>query len=144
MPHWIIAQDAEPELREMHRRHYSRRVYADGRQPAKFIGPGEYICLTLPRRTALFVWRNFHDDSGQWGICCSIFRNESRILSSDLIREADAVADCCWPGQRHYTYVCPEKIRSSNPGACFLHAGWHRAGKTKGGLVILARCPGGG
>ena len=141
MPQWIIGQDGERELREMYNRHYSRRVYADGRQPVKFTGPGEHICLTTPLRDALFVWRNFHDDSGQWGICCAIFRNESQVLSSNLIREADAVADCCWPSQRHYTYIRAAAVKSRNPGWCFICAGWHRAGVTKGGLVVLARCP---
>jgi hypothetical protein len=142
VPHWIIGQDGEPELRAMYDRHYSSYVYKDGRKPVKFVGPGEHIVLTTPTRTAIFVWRRFRDDSAQWGVNCSVFRNESSpIRSSDLIREADAIADRCWPGLRHYTYVRPEAVTSRNPGWCFLCAGWHRVGKTKGGLVILARCP---
>jgi hypothetical protein len=141
VPHWIVGQDAEPELREMHCLHYSKYHYKDGRTPQKFVGPGEYIVLTTPTRTALFVWRKFRDDSGQWGINCSIFRNQSGIRSSDLIGEADAIADFCWPGARHYTYVRASAVKSRNPGWCFICAGWHRVGTTKSGLVILARCP---
>lgn len=141
MPHWIIGQDGEVELRAMYDRHYSCYVYKDGRKPAKFVGPGEHLVLTRPTRTALFVWRRFKDDSGQWGVNCSVFRNESCIRSSDLIREADAIADFAWPGQRHYTYVRAEAVKSRNPGWCFICAGWHKVGKTKSGLVILARCP---
>jgi len=54
---------------------------------------GIYYEALKEGRKALFVWRKFEDDSGQKGINCSIFRNESDILSSDLIREADAIVD---------------------------------------------------
>ena len=139
MAHWIVGQDAEPELRAMYERHYSCHKYADGRRPKKFVGPGEHIVLTTPKRNALFVWRMFIDKSGQKGVNCAVFRNESPVLSSDLIREADAIADFCWPGQRHYTYVRASAVASRNPGYCFLCAGWNRCGFTKGGLLILER-----
>ena len=138
-PEWIIAQDGETELRKLYDRHYSRRHYRDGREPRKFCGPGEIIVLTTPSRDALFVWRKFIDDSGQKGINCAVFLNESRTLSSHLIRQADAIADFCWPGERHYTYVRAEAIQSRNPGWCFICAGWKRCGITKGNLVILEK-----
>jgi len=138
-PLWIIAQDGEPELKALYDRHYSARHYKDGRRCTRFAGPGETIVLTTPRRDALWVWRRFRDASGQIGINCSVFRNESGIRSSDLIREADAVADFCWPGERHYTYVSPSAVRSKNPGYCYLCAGWVRCGYTKAGLHILER-----
>lgn len=142
VPHWIVGQDGETELLALYERHYSCYQYKDGRERKQFAGPGEIVVLTTPDRNALFVWRKFKDDSGQWGVNCAVFRNEgSGILSSDLIREADAIADFCWPGQRHYTYVRAEAVASRNPGYCFRCAGWHYVGKTKGGLVILARCP---
>ena len=62
-----------------------------------------------------------------------------------VIREADALADERWPQEaRHYTYVAPQRVRSTNPGYCFQQAGWRRCGLTKGGhgrdqLVILER-----
>jgi len=139
MAHWILAQDGEIELKRLYERHYSSRKYKDGRKPKKFVGPGQYICLTLPNREALFVWRKFIDDSGQTGINCAVFRNEGELLSSDLIREADAIADFCWLGERHYTYVRQEAVKSRNPGWCFLCAGWKRSGFTKNGLLILSR-----
>ena len=139
MASWIIGQDGEPELRALYDRHYSSYKYRDGRKPKKFVGPGEYIALTLPNRTALFVWRKFRDGSGQSGVNCSVFRNESPHLSSDLIREADAIADYCWPRERHYTYVRAAAVKSKNPGWCFICAGWKRQGYTKGNLVILSK-----
>ena len=138
MAYWIIAQDGEPELYEMYRRHYSG---SKNKSPKirQFVGPGEHIVLTLPKRDALFVWRKFINDGGQKGINCAVFRNESEILSSDLIREADAIADFAWPGERHYTYVRAEAVRSRNPGWCYICAGWSRCGVTKAGLLIFER-----
>lgn len=145
-PHWIVGQDGEAELVAIYERHYSCRRYADGRRRRKFVGPGECIVLTTPCRNALFVWRRFIDDcidprtgERQNGVCCAVFRNETRILSSLLIRQADAIADYCWPGKRHYTYVRPEAVASRNPGWCFICAGWKRCGSTKSGLTVFER-----
>ncbi len=91
--------------------------------------------------TALFVWRKFIDDSGQQGVNCAVFRNEGPVLSSTLILEAEQLAWGRWPGERLYTYVAPQSIRSTNPGCCFKAAGWRRCGQTKGGLVILEKQP---
>ena len=140
-PKWILAQDGEPELRELYNRHYSCYRYKDGRKPKLFAGPGEKIVLTTPKRGALFVWKKWKDPSEQSGIYCAVFRNESKYLSSDLVREADAIADFCWPGERHYTYVWPAAVKSRNPGWCFICAGWQRCGYSKSGKLILERQP---
>lgn len=117
---WTQVRDGNDTVRQVFDRHYSRQRYRDGRQPKLFVGPGEKLVLMSPSARA-------------------VFRNEGKVLSSSLIRAADAIADRRWPAQRHYTYVDARKIRSSNPGWCFLCAGWRRAGRTKGGLVILER-----
>ena len=89
---------------------------------------------------AMFVWRKFKDDSGECGINCAVFRNESQHRSSELIRQADAIADCLWSDSRHYTYVRAEAVASTNPGFCFLAAGWRRLKRRTGsGLMILER-----
>jgi len=137
---WIRIRDAHPTARRLFERHYSYRPYADGRKPLKFVGPGEYIALVTPEADALFVWRKFISGDGQQGVNCSVFRNESRFLSSDLIIEASYIAWQKWPGERLYTYVNPRKIQSTNPGYCFIMAGWHRCGITKvNELVILEK-----
>jgi hypothetical protein len=137
---WIRIRDANPTARGLFVRHYSYRPYADGRRPLKFVGPGEYIALVTPEADALFVWRKFISGDGQQGVNCSVFRNESRFLSSDLITEASCIAWEKWPGERLYTYVNPRKIQSTNPGYCFLMAGWRRCGITKvNKLVILEK-----
>lgn len=139
---WVETKDADPDARALQRRHYSRRVYADGRDPKKFVGPGENIVLITPECDALFVWRKFIDDAipPQTGVNCAIFRNESSMLSSALILEAEVFAGNKWPGERLYTYVNASKVRRKrDPGRCFLRAGWRRCGTTKGGLVILEK-----
>jgi hypothetical protein len=139
MPYWWLTKDGDDYARELFGRHYSRYHYRDGRKPKLFCGPGEKLVLRTWECNALFVWRKFIDASGQTGVNCAVFRNESEIKSSVLIRQADAIADCIWSGERHYTYVNAEKIRSTNPGCCFKMAGWRECGRTKGGLIIFER-----
>jgi hypothetical protein len=62
--------------------------------------------------------------------------NSSQATLSDRLMPSLII---CWPGERHYTFIDAEKVRSTNPGFCFLAAGWKRAGRTKKGLIILER-----
>lgn len=140
-PVWWMTKDGDRNCLALYERHYSAYRYKDGRVRSQFIGPGEKVVLRTRNADALFGWRKFIDDSGQTGINCAVFRNEGPILSSELIRQADAIADAIWPDSRHYTYVAATKIRSSNPGYCFIRAGWNRCGLTRSGLIILERLP---
>ena len=140
-PQWFLTKDGDATLLALYERHYSAYQYKDGRIRKLFCGPGEKIVLRTRAGDAGFVWRNFIDDSGQDGINCAFFRNESTIKSSDLIRQADAIADHIWPCRRHYTYVNPQKVRSVNPGYCFSCAGWNKSGTTKGGLLVMEFTP---
>ena len=136
---WWITQDGDEYCRELYERHYSCYHYRDGRTPKWFVGPGEHVVLRTYKADALFVWRfSKFPMSGQTGVNCAVFRNESKKQSSDLIRQADAVANFLWPHQRRYTFVNAKKIRSINPGYCFKRAGWSTVGKTQKGLIILA------
>lgn len=134
---WIPIKDGNASARFLFDRHYSRRHYADGRQPKLFVGPGEKMVLTTHCARGLFVWRKFISGDGQQGVNCAVFRNETDALSSDLIKEADRLADQRWPGERHYTYVNARKIKSTNPGYCFIQAGWRRCGITKHNKLII-------
>jgi len=139
-PVWWLTKDGDSACLAMYERHYSAYRYRDGRKRKLFCGPGEKIVLRTYQGDACFVWRKFKDASGQQGINCAVFRNESKYRSSDLIRQADAIADFCWPGERHYTYVNAERVKSINPGCCFKLAGWRVCGRTKvNGLLILER-----
>jgi hypothetical protein len=135
--YWRGTKDGDIDGMRLYKNHYSARHYKDGREQKLFCGPGEKMVLLTDKKDALFVWRKFIDKSGQKGINCSIFRNESDFLSSDLIKEAMKIARRRWPGERFYTYINSKKILSTNPGYCFKKAGWNYCGMTKGGLVIL-------
>lgn len=141
-PLWWITKDGDRSCLAMYRRHYSAYEYRDGRRVSQFVGPGTPIVLRTSDARAIFVWRQYIDDTipKQEGIECSVFRNEGPHLSSELIRQADAIADFCWPGERHYTKINPEKIRSNNPGFCFRMAGWNKCKyRTQNGLLIFER-----
>jgi hypothetical protein len=138
-PLWYLSKDGDKDCLALYEKHYSAYQYRDGRTRKLFVGPGEKVVLRTLRADAMFVWRKFIDDSGQQGINCAVFRNESAHQSSTLIRQADAIADCIWLDSRHYTYVNAERVSSKNPGYCFQRAGWRRCGRTKGGLLIMER-----
>jgi hypothetical protein len=84
------------------------------------------------------------DPAGGRRFRCSIFRNESMVLSSVLIREATERTYAYW--RRHYgglptvpltTEVDPGRVlRKRDPGRCFIRAGWRRV-DVRRGLVIL-------
>ena len=135
---WIAIKDGDPRAFALMKRHYSYQPYKDGRRndwsnPNRFLfcGPGEKLVLMTADCLALFVWRKFRDDSGQIGINCAVFHNESGYLSSELILQAEELAWRKWPGERLYTYVNADKILSRNPGYCYKKAGWNFCGITK-------------
>lgn len=136
---WWLTKDGDLDCLDLYERHYSAYRYKDGRRRKLFVGPGEKVVLRTEQGDACFVWRKFKDDSGQTGINCAVFRNESKYKSSLLIQQADAIADCLWPNSRHYTYVNPQKVASVNPGFCFIKAGWNKCGVSKRGLLILEK-----
>jgi len=92
---------------------------------------------------ALFIWRKqLWRSDGQQGIECAVFRNEGSERSSSLILEAEALAWARWPDERLFTYVQPNAIRSSNPGYCFLQAGWQRLRQVSNrGARLLEKLP---
>lgn len=138
--YWYPIRDGDPRGRAMLNAHYSARRYKNKR-PRLFVGPGEKLVLMTASSDAMFIWRKFISDDGQTGINCAAFRNESAVLSSVLIHEAMQLAWQRWPGERLYTYINPRRVRSTNPGYCFLQAGWSRCGQTRGGLLILEVFP---
>lgn len=82
--------------------------------------------------------------NGLDGWTCTIFRNESPLLSSWLIVEAEAAliargVDCGPDG--FITYVWDSRIRSTNPGACFKRAGWRTTGRSADGPKTLLQKP---
>lgn len=144
---WMHMLDGDPSCRAIFDRHYSRYVYADGRRPKLFVGPGEKLVLMQADGQALCVWRKFISGDGQQGVNCAIYRNESQRKASDMLMDAMKIAWARWPGERLYTYVNPRKVQwtmeRGRPvwGFCFYKAGWRFVGLTKQGLHILDRVP---
>ena len=149
MSHWSLTHRADPQAFELYKRHYSAEKNFAFRRPGNFnfVGPGFNMVLLTENAQALFVWvkNNMERFDKQVGVCCTIFRNETAdpyILSSELIREADALADARWPGERHFTYVnaprtSRRRSRHSPPGKCFVAADWRPCGLNKSGKLML-------
>jgi hypothetical protein len=100
---WLPALDGDARALGLMKRHYSWRDYRDRRPHRLFVGPGEKMVLLSRDCRALFVWRRFIDKSGQQGVNCAVFRNEGEALSSQLIRQAVALAWHRWPALRKRT-----------------------------------------
>lgn len=128
-PNWYRVSRVNREAASLYRRHYTHptgRVWG-GTNSYHFVGPGEAIVLITRMSNALFVWRKerYRIDS-EVGVNCAVFRNEGPKLSSLLVREACSVAWTRWPGERLFTFVNSQRIKSSNPGYCFKKAGWRQ------------------
>jgi hypothetical protein len=118
-------------------KHYSRQSIGAN----QFMPPGKTIVLRSSEGDVVFgwLWQQKRDD-GQAGYNCSIFRNESPRLSSDIILEAESKAVAEWGKNRGFTYVNPESIKNKrNPGYCFKVAGWKFVKETASGLHLLEK-----
>lgn len=101
--------------------------------------PGETLVLLSKTKDAIFGWWRPHPRSGitalngRDGWTCTIFRNESHRLSSDMILAAERMlflwATSFGPDGL-LTYVWDKKIESSNPGYCFKKAGYKLIGRS--------------
>lgn len=130
---WERVTKFDPRTAALADRHYSRRTVGS----PQFMPPGQTIVLYLP--DAVFGWWRPDPSSGIVamnkldGWTCTIFRNESGFLSSELILDAERAlvgyADDCGPDGM-LTYVWDSKIASSNPGYCFKRAGWRKRGRS--------------
>jgi hypothetical protein len=143
---WIRVNKFNKIAASLADRHYSRRKIGS----PQFMPPGETVILLTRCGRAVFGWWRPHPKSGimamnkRDGWTCTIFRNESNHLSSGLILEAEeqlrASGVTCGPDGM-MTYVFDKRIRSTNPGACFKHAGWARVGRSADNRKTLLRKP---
>jgi hypothetical protein len=147
--YWYSVRDGDLRALGLYQRHYSAKKSRAGYtitpigNRARFVGNGEHIVLLTADCSSLFAWRHqsFRNDD-QTGIECTVFRKEGAGLASDMIREAVALAWQRWPGARLFTFIDSREIKSTNPGYCFIKAGWRRLRKrTKRGLHILELLP---
>ena len=131
---WEKTIKFDPDAARLADRHYSRRTPGS----PQFMPPGQTLILINPERSAVFGWWRPHPDAGIVpmngldGWTCTIFRNESETLSSILILDAETFlreSYNCGPDGM-LTYVWDAKVKSTNPGACFKHAGWTVKGRS--------------
>lgn len=105
-------------------RHYSRRT--PGASCFTPAGKALVLVTACGRATWATSWTQFPDDGlDAWR--CTLFRNEGAGLSSGLILAAMALTAELWgeaPPDGWVTWIQTNKVRSTNPGYCFLKAGW--------------------
>lgn len=142
---WALSWSTDPRARALADRHYNRQKPGTRR----FVPPGRCLVLVSLSGDAFWVtsWPFAeyvrHAWAGAW--VCSAFRNEGKILSSHLIRQA--VAATRWkyhetPALGMITFVDAGKVRKKrDPGRCYLRAGFKNVGHTQGGLVALQLLP---
>lgn len=138
---WNVTHRADRRARKLADAHYSRKTIG-GEQ---FAPPGYALVLLTANAQALWVSSYQQDRYAPYpGWVCSIFRNESAMLSSMLIRQAVAATRYYWgepPATGMLTFIDASKVRSCNPGYCFKRAGFKQIGTTKRGQIILQMRP---
>ena len=128
---WIITNKGDQDCRELADRHYSRQKVGS----KQWTRPGRNLVLrTVDAKAVWVTWSGIRDD-GLEAFECTIFRNESEHLSSELIKWAIFATVCEWGGEiprdGFITYVNQQKVNSEIPGYCFKRAGWKRTGQSK-------------
>lgn len=148
---WAVTDKGDPRCRVLADRHYTRQTVGH----PLWTRPGWNLVLYASdgEGTAAWCWWRPKWESGIEGterkdglraVECTLFRNETRWLSSSLIREASAVVQT-W---EHWTDVdvrdglitgvgssqtAKRRGRGNRPGHCFRMAGWvdfeHKPGK---------------
>jgi hypothetical protein len=141
---WQLSDTGDARACALADRHYSRQTIG----APQMMPPGRKLVFLTESADAVFgsLWPFAeyvrHAWAGAWS--CSIFRNESAHLSSELITEALAATRYFWPEPPPLgmvTMVNRDKVASVNPGYCFKKAGFRAVGFTKGGLVVLQLLP---
>jgi hypothetical protein len=143
---WIRTDKFDPACARLADDHYSRRT----RGSPQFMPPGQTIVLKTADERAVFGWwrpdpsTGLKQMNGLEGWTCTIFRNTGPMLSSDLVLAAEQMLVnlrvTCGPDGL-ITYVWDSKVRSSNPGCCFLKAGWKKTGRSADGKKTLLQKP---
>lgn len=148
---WHLSHRADRRALPLADRHYSRQKPGT----PQFVPPGS--CLVLLTAGADALWTTSwplaefvkHRWAGAW--VCSLFRNESPLLASELIREAVAATRDAFvlaPALGMVTFIDRAKVRPTRVrgedvwGWTYRKAGFREAGETEGGLLALQLLPG--
>jgi len=137
---WIVTHKGDRECRELADAHYSRQTPGS----PMFCRPGYNLVLKTRNGSAVWVWHRPKWESGIKGterkdglraIENTLFRNESPILSSELIREAcehllswEHANDVDWPDGAitgiKSSATAKRRSKKALPGKCYREAGW--------------------
>ena len=144
---WTLRDIGDEAAIALANRHYSKEV----RGGRTIGGPGFRLVFVTPCERAVWISKKHSpnvkaarvlaDGYHHGTYRCAMFRNESPLLSSALIREAMALTERRWGPASHgwQTYVDAAKVRSVNPGFCFKMAGWTADGWRGSKLSLVAR-----
>ncbi len=133
--HWLEVPKGNRQARRMADRHYSFSNTAS-RNSHEVGPPGQKIILVTADSKAIWgshrpaPWAGIKRSDGLSGLFCFLFRNEGYVVaqSSDLIREAVVITALRWGSEDFWTYVAGAHVTSSNPGYCYLVAGFEHDG----------------
>lgn len=143
---WYLSDRFDPRALPLADRHYNRQKVGS----PQFVPPGRCLVLLTAEASALWVtsypFAEFTRHAWAGALVNSLFRREPECehRASDLIRAAVAATRARWdpPALGMVTFVDRRKVRPKrDPGRCYLRAGFHYAGETKGGLVALQLDP---
>lgn len=146
---WVKTTKFDANAASLADRHYSRRTVGS----PQFMPPGQTLILIGRDVDAVFGWwrpdpaSGLKQMNGLDGWTCTIFRYERAPdgpQASALILAAEvqlaATGRGCGPDGM-LTYVWDRKVRSANPGYCFIRAGWVRRGRSADGRKTLLHKP---
>ena len=141
---WELSHRADQKARVIADRHYNRQKPGT----PQFVPPGR--CFVLKQKRAVWVssWPFAQYVKHQWAGAWvnSLFRRQGgRQIASEMIRDAVAATRYHWPAIPELgmiTFVDEGKVRKkTNPGRCYIEAGFTLVGKTKGGLLAFQMLP---
>lgn len=156
---WIETDKSDQRPRRLADRHYSRQRHGH----PMWTRPGWTQILYLRQRNgreAAWCWWRPKWESGIPGtvrkdglraIECTLFRNQTRFRSSDLVHDAVAsvltwehARDTDWPDGLisgvNSVATATGRSPESAPGYCFLRAGWERFDHPEGRADVWLRC----
>lgn len=139
---WLRSDRADPRALPLADRHYNRQKPGT----PQFVPPGRCLVLLNEDSSALWVtsWPRFvqHTWPGAW--VNTLFRKEGEGVASEMIVAAVAHTRAYFgepPELGMVTFIDPDKVRSSNPGYCYLVAGFEHERWTRKGLRVLRMRP---
>lgn len=138
---WVLSTRGNPIGRSIADKHYNRQRPGS----PQFVPPGRCMVLVTDTEDAVWVtsypYAEYVKHAWAGAMVNSLFRNEGKYRSSDLIREATELSTEYWgefPDLGIVTFVDATKVRPKrNPGYCYLKADWSHVGFTKSGLYAF-------